>query len=343
MISSFTTRFRKFIWFLIFSFTLYSIPHLELLLPYKIHFSLPEAQASEPQATETQPQTTQPQAPTEASDNEPSSQPQEIPKEESASSMTTLSGGGASEMGGSSVSFKVDDFSGAAHLSYPLVVPPGRNGLNPNLSLNYLSAGGNGWLGVGWDLSVGFIQRRGVRKGVPKYDSTDLFEIQLGGGSPQELLPIGGDEYRLRIEGVYLKIKYDSSGNYWELWDKTGVRMRFGFTVESRIGKVRDPSVKNETFRWCLDRVEDPKTNYMELIYFRDQDANSTFHIYLQKIQYNGQVTGGLSHNHEIFFNLEPSDRPDPVYNFRGGFKSFIRKRLSSIEVKTSGSLVRKY
>ena len=191
------------------------MPHLELLFPYKIYLSFPEAQASEPQATETQPQSTQQQTPAEVSEKEPPPQPQKPSKEESDSSMMTLSEGGASGFGMSSATFNVDDFTGAAHMSYPISVPPARGGLAPQLSLNYSSSGGNGWLGVGWDLSMGFIQRRGPRKGVPKYDDTDVFELQLG-GAPQELVPIGGGEYRLRNEGAYLKIKY-SSGNYWEV------------------------------------------------------------------------------------------------------------------------------
>src|SRR5690606_14838151 len=33
---------------------------------------------------------------------------------------------------------------GAAHISYPIVIPPGRNGMQPNLSIQYNSEGGNG-------------------------------------------------------------------------------------------------------------------------------------------------------------------------------------------------------
>src|SRR6476620_2849254 len=42
---------------------------------------------------------------------------------------------------------------GGAHLSYPLLIPKGR-GIAPDLSLQYGSGGGNGWVGQGWDLSV---------------------------------------------------------------------------------------------------------------------------------------------------------------------------------------------
>jgi hypothetical protein len=228
-------------------------------------------------------------------------------------------------------------------MRYPIQVPPARAGLSPKLSINYSSSGGNGWLGVGWDLSMGFIQRRGPRKSVPKYNDTiDLFELNLGGAS-QELVPIGSGEYRLRIEGAYLKIKYYSSGNYWEVWDKSGTKMRFGYSFASRIGTIKEPDSSNNTYRWYLDRVEDAKTNYMEVLYFRDQDTNYTYQIYLNEIRYNGQLSSGLGHNHKIIFYREDLERADFIYNYRGGFKMLTRKRLFSIEIKTNDILVRKY
>ena len=42
--------------------------------------------------------------------------------------------------------------SGDAKLSYPIEVPPGRNGHQPQLAIQYDSSRGNGWLGNGWGL-----------------------------------------------------------------------------------------------------------------------------------------------------------------------------------------------
>jgi RHS repeat-associated protein len=312
------------------------IPHLNELLPYKLCLVFPEANAAEEQAPEAQADKAAEGVEGEVTDQEaPSSK-----ESASSDSMTSmiLTDKGSSGVA-SSVSFEVDDFTGAAHLKYPILVPPGRDGLVPILSLNYNSSSPNGWIGVGWDISAGFVERRGARKGVPKYDSSDVFVLNLG-GSPQELVSIGGGEYRLRIEGPNYKIQYDSTNNYWKVWDKSGVKMRFGSSPDSRIDRQ---TYGLGTFRWCIDRVDDPKTNYMEFVYQKDLDGTYVNQLYLQKIQYNGQVSGNLPHNHEITFNLDPSFRTDPIYNFRGGFKSLTRKRLSSVEIRTNDNLVRTY
>jgi RHS repeat-associated protein len=263
-------------------------------------------------------------------------------------------------------SFQVDDFVGSGRTNFDIEVPPAR-GVSPKLSLNYSSSGGNSWIGLGWDLSIGwvsFIQRRGVRKGVPEYndytdDDADVFELNLG-GSTQELVfessNWGIREYRLRIEGAYLRIKYYPQfyGNFWVVRDKSGMKMTFGSASGARIGPVLDPQAEDETFRWYLDRVEDPKTNYMEFSYFKDTEIQQGqvrfLQMYLQEINYNGHAgSPALLPNHKIIFNRTDRTNPaDDVYNYRPGFLMKTRKRLSSIEIKTKNDqgnyvLVRKY
>jgi hypothetical protein len=326
------------------------MPPLEMLFPYRISLHISEAEGAEGAAEE---------APQDF-DPVPADQTKEIEQaHEKLDSLppgaaTTAASSGSDLSGGiegvtSPVSFKVDDFTGAGHASYSIAVPPGRDGLQPKIELFYTSSGGNSWLGVGWDLTLGYIQRRGYRKGVPKYDDTDVFELQLPGSGPQELVKVASGayagEYRLKVEGSLLRIKYISNSNSWEVTDKSGVKMLFGQSSASRIGPNPGSQNIHHIFRWCLDQVKDPKTNYLEVSYQKPSDSPGA--IYLSAIHYNGQVSGGLSHNHHVYFNLESEGRPDPIYNYRGGFKQLIMRRLSSIDVKTNQvqgeALVRRY
>ncbi len=52
-----------------------------------------------------------------------------------------------------------DLFTGTMRHSIPIVVPAGRKGMEPKLSLTYRSMPQNGWLGLGWELEVGDIER----------------------------------------------------------------------------------------------------------------------------------------------------------------------------------------
>ncbi|MFH1661881.1 MAG: SpvB/TcaC N-terminal domain-containing protein, partial [Candidatus Falkowbacteria bacterium] len=54
-----------------------------------------------------------------------------------------------------------DDLTGAFTYEYPLAIPPGRNGLQPNLSLNYnnQSADNSNLFGYGWSMNIPYIER----------------------------------------------------------------------------------------------------------------------------------------------------------------------------------------
>jgi len=52
-----------------------------------------------------------------------------------------------------------DLFTGTMSYKIPIKLPPGRKGITPGLSITYKSTNGNGWLGVGWELTVGSIER----------------------------------------------------------------------------------------------------------------------------------------------------------------------------------------
>jgi len=88
--------------------------------------------------------------------------------------------------GESSMPLEVEPTTGNATFSFPIPVPAGRGGVQPNLVLVYNSSFRNGMYGVGWNLDLSSIQRS-TKRGVPQYDSTDKYVI-VQNGSPQELV-----------------------------------------------------------------------------------------------------------------------------------------------------------
>ncbi|HER20400.1 MAG TPA: hypothetical protein ENO14_05070, partial [Chromatiales bacterium] len=103
---------------------------------------------------------------------------------------------------------------GNANLSYPIEVPPGRNGMQPQLAIQYNSGGGNGWLGQGWDLPMQAITID-TRWGVPRYDAQKETETYMLSG--EMLTPVAhrgelrdreGNRkvFHTRIEGQFRRI-----------------------------------------------------------------------------------------------------------------------------------------
>ncbi len=77
----------------------------------------------------------------------------------------------------SRLNVNTDAATGAFTYSYPINLPPGRNGLQPSLSLNYHSQDleNDNLFGLGWSASIPYIERI-PRKGVDKlYDGTDEY------------------------------------------------------------------------------------------------------------------------------------------------------------------------
>ncbi|MFA5088126.1 MAG: FG-GAP-like repeat-containing protein [Candidatus Omnitrophota bacterium] len=226
----------------------------------------------------------------------------------------------------------VDLQTGSASTSVAINVPPGRNGIQPNLTLLYNSNMRNGILGAGWVLELGSIQRS-TKRGVPKYNSTDNF-VLLQSGSAQELVyDRDAGFYRPDIEGSFMKIIYDSGVDQWVATDKTGVKYYFGQSALSR--QMNNPL--NKTFKWCLDRIEDSFGNDLTIEYVKDQEQ-----IYPKKISYTGNKNTSSAPYAEVEFGLE--DRAaDLNTSYLSGYKITTAKRISWVRVFADGYLQRRY
>ena len=213
-----------------------------------------------------------------------------------------------------------DPFTGVATASIPIQVPPGRSGVQPNLQLVYESAGGNGWVGMGWKLELGMVERQ-TRFGV-NYSGDD-YTFRLNGASA-DLVTIGSGEYRAKIEGGFTRIRKLTAADskpYWEATDKKGTRYLFGQTSATRL---TDPGDASHILRWCLDRVEDTNGNYMTVAYVLEQGQ-----VYLDRIDYTGN--GSTAPTNTVRFYKE--SRTDVADMYPYNFLVKTAYRLKTIDV----------
>ncbi|MDX3524821.1 polymorphic toxin-type HINT domain-containing protein, partial [Streptomyces scabiei] len=215
-----------------------------------------------------------------------------------------------------SASWQVAGQTGGFTWQYPLRVPPAIAGPSPQLGLGYNSASTDGrtassnnqtsWVGEGFDLSAGYIERsyRSCTEdghdeaGSQKYDlcwHSDNATMNFGGRAG-ELVKKAKDEWRLkqddgtRIERKYDGFNADNNNEYWVVTTTDGTRYHFGkgkresadteFTGSSWevpvFGDDKDEPCHADTFkesrcqqawRWNLDYVVDVHGNTMTYYY----------------------------------------------------------------------------
>lgn len=246
---------------------------------------------------------------------------------------SSVASGGNSNTGGA---FQPDLFTGAASYAFPIGVPSGTNGLQPQLSIIYNSHNAkrrNGEIGNGWSLSQSYILRDVDY--TPADTSDDKFKLFLN-GNMQDLVYSNG-RYHTKIES-FLYINKVSGGNnqkkeYWILKTKDGTVYRFGYNPDSELVSNQN----NYVTRWSLDLVTDTHGNNIFYSYKEDPNANDIGTVYPYKIEYNNDKT------REIEFVLESSDRPYQVTTHEQGHKVRYARRLSEIIVKADLNLVSKY
>ncbi|MCA9941945.1 MAG: hypothetical protein KC449_00620, partial [Anaerolineales bacterium] len=197
----------------------------------------------------------------------------------------------------------VSAFSGAVTYSYPIEVPPGRNGLQPNVSLSYSSRvldghihdPEEGAIGTGWSLAEIKIVRVGVKLrfdagNLPETYHPDKFRLVFN-GSGYELYPDGstsGNDVRYYVKdapGMFVERHYDAAntatdGLYWVVITPDGTRYRLGRTDDSEeyqtapyhyyitVDGHGGHSGYTSAIAWNVDTVTDPFGNQMTYHYY---------------------------------------------------------------------------
>lgn len=255
------------------------------------------------------------------------------------SPISTPSGGGA--LSGMGEKFSPDLFTGTGNFSVPISIPPGRNGFQPSVSLNYSSGGGNSAFGLGWGISIPGIMRK-TAKGVPLYDNLKDTFILSGA---EDLIQVeegdGWRRYQPRTEGMFARIyHYYTEGNdYWKVMTKDGLVSYYGTPASkgSDDAAVADPDNSNNIFAWKLTQTVDPFGNVILYRYFRDEGEDDYHHwnqLYLKEMVYaDYRIDNDPETYHFSKVVFEYEDRPDPYSSYKQGFEERTRLRCTSIDL----------
>jgi RHS repeat-associated protein len=245
--------------------------------------------------------------------------------------------------------FHTDLFTGRFNYQIPVELPPGRQGSEPSIALQYNSSDGNGWCGVGWDLDMGYIQRD-TRHGVPisgvtAYSDSFGFIYSVAGQSGRLVLASDGT-YRPEINTSFLKFVHTVSGtnDFWVVTDKSGNSYTFGGAPFSQI---YGPYGVSGTFKWMLNSIQDPNGNQTTLTYQNPDYGvfygyETDYQLYLHQISYNANANNSLlTNNCTVTFSL--STRSDFPNSCLSGQEISTFYSLSDILVSNNNQLVRDY
>jgi RHS repeat-associated protein len=238
-------------------------------------------------------------------------------------------------------------FTGAATTSIPIAVPPGRKGIVPALALIYNSMQGNGWIGVGWGLDMGSIQRS-TKKGVHYTGAgSDDFVFTVN-GSATELVARsdwGSGYYGAKIEGEFSKFYRNAATDQWVVTGKDGTTYYYGTTLYDSTLEGRQFNNTIGTFKWCLVWVQDSNGNYMKISY-ETAPLTDPGALYLKQIDYTGNSGAALGTTNRVVFLRE--SRTDVSISYTPHWPVATASRLKYIVVTATSDgvnwqLVRQY
>jgi RHS repeat-associated protein len=215
--------------------------------------------------------------------------------------------------------------SGTASYGVDIAVPPSASGFEPHLSLDYDSSGGVTELGMGWRLSGLPRIRRRTENGLPRFTASDPIEIS-GMGVPCDLLQVAPGTFRPEYEsGAFVRVQ-QAGADGWQARDKSGITWSFG-------GAGFEEAEGANVAAYLPSKAVDLHGHAIAY-----QWDTSSGYALLEHVTWNDF---GTSARNEIVFSYE--NRPDPHLIFASGIKQALTKRMTAIEVRHGGALVRRY
>lgn len=268
---------------------------------------------------------------------------------------------------------------GDANVSYPIKIPAGRKGMQPNIAIQYSNEGGNGWLGKGWNINIPAITID-TRWGSPQFNTQNESEMYSLNGEQlmypkennQDWMPNRHREiagiynttprsrtadvtFTPRKQGSFTKIQ--RIGNtpddyFWIVTNTNGTIDFYGGQAQVEANAVIR-NANEDIVHWGLFMSIDVFGNCIKYEYENtsiqqqvelNENLNDGRIFHVKNILYNGYL--GSGYKYLVQFSNDTSEiREDVTVNARLGVKLIEPYVLDKIIVrKTSeGGLIRKY
>ncbi len=241
------------------------------------------------------------------------------------------------------------DLNGAANYSIKLDIPPGTNGVSPDISINYNSNGADNQLGLGWSIGgVSVIKREhGNIFSDNKISQMDPNCTTFWSATPGnvvcplymdgvKLVPEQSSSNTFNLENDnFSKITYDAANSYFVVETKAGLKMEYGrnSSVNSSLKKI---VTNTKDYAWYINKIYDNYGNYMEYFYH-----NINNEIALKEIKYTGNSTSGQVPYNSIKFYYNNKLDPKTKYFYDDVVKQELQ--LREIETFCEGVSVFRY
>ncbi len=254
---------------------------------------------------------------------------------------------------------------GSANYSIPIDLPAGTAGMAPQIALGYSTTGGNGLLGLGFDIA-GF-QR--ITRGASSYhkdgfvDPVDYDKHDRFFLDGERLVCVSGEygsagsQYRTEKDSfaqIFLK-RFTAADRvalgdpahdlYWSIKTKSGNTVKLGFCRTSCVSNVSGDDV----IVWNISEVSDRMGNYYQVMWKSDGSENLAVRGNITGVQskdyrpwkvvYTGQknASGEITSTPYIEMEFVYESRPDMSFGYLKGTKLGTTWRLSEIAVSTRG------
>ena len=234
--------------------------------------------------------------------------------------------------------------TGMASYSIPIDVVPGTQGMQPNLSIVYNSQGGNGVLGMKWDIAGLSAITRATQTlyhdnniSAIKMNNNDRFVLDGNRLMVTNNEPYGSTDaiYGTEIETFSRIISHGILGNgpdYFQVIQDDGTVIDYGGTGNSKQNLNGTASV------WMINKIIDIHGNYMTFSYIQDYWTP-----YISEIYYTSNDAAGLSSYAKVTFTYIDNNATKDIDIYINGTRFRRTKLLQKITVYYNNTTVREY